>query len=100
MIGTILTGHAEARANQRGVPLDVIEAILDHADMDVPVGGGCTALRLSKRRLKDATLRKRLGSQLDRLAGIAVICADDTGDVVTVLHDRGGAEGRRYRRLH
>lgn len=100
MSGTTLTRHAETRASQRGVPRDVIEAILDHADMDVPVGGGCTALRLSKRRLKDAALRRRLGARLDRLSGIAVICADDTGDIVTVLHDHGGAGGRRYRRLH
>ncbi|MGH7020861.1 MAG: hypothetical protein ACREEY_13315 [Brevundimonas sp.] len=100
MFEAALTRHAEARANQRGVQQDVIEAILHHADVDVPVGGGCSALRLSKRRLKDAALRKRLGSQLDRLAGIAVVCSDETGEIVTVLHDHGGADGRRYRRLH
>ena len=95
-----LSHHAERRANQRGVPHFIIEVLLAQADIELPVGNGCSALRLSKTRLQDRELRENLGADLDRLAGLAVICADDTGEIVTVLHDWGGTDGRRYRRVH
>lgn len=99
MNSAMLSQHASVRAKQRGVPHVLIEALLVHADIDLPVGSGCTAFRLSRRRLQDRELRRQLGSTLDRLAGLALVCADETGEVVTVLHDHGGAEGRRYRRM-
>ena len=70
------------------------------ADMESPVGGGCTAVRLSRARLQDRDLRVLLGANADRLRSMAVVMADGTGEVVTVLHDHGGASGRRYRRGH
>lgn len=95
-----LSQHAWLRAQQRGVPHAVIDMVLDHADVCVSVGSGCTALRLSKRRLSDQDLRQDLQSDLDRAARITVVLSDDTGEVVTVMHDHGGREGRRYRRSH
>ena len=95
-----LSQHASIRAQQRGVPHTVIDLVLDHADVSVPVGSGCTALRLSKRRLSDRDLRRDLSSDLDRAARVTLILSDDTGEIVTVLHDHGGRGGRRYRRAH
>ena len=93
-----LTRHAVVRASQRGVPHGLIDALITHADMEVPVGGGCTALSLTRRRLGDRGLRASLGADLDRLAGLSAVLADDTGEVITVLHDHGGRRSRRYQR--
>jgi hypothetical protein len=92
-----LSLHASIRAQQRGVPHHLIDALVTWADVEVPVGGGCVAFSLSKRQMSDRGLRAKLGAELDRLAGVALV-TDDTGAVVTVLYDRGGAGGRRYRR--
>lgn len=100
MVQAQLSQHAEVRANQRGIAGWVIDSVLEHADMETPVGSGCVALRLSRDRIRDARLRRELGARLERLGGVTVICAEDDGSVVTVLHDHGGASGRRYRRLH
>jgi hypothetical protein len=95
-----LSRHATVRANQRGVTHEMLDALIAYADFEAPVGSGCTVLRFSRERLMDRDLRASLGTTIDRLQSLAVILADDTGEVVTVLHDHGRAEGRRYRRAH
>ncbi len=95
-----LTRHAAVRANQRGVTHQMLDALIAWADVEASVGGGCTALSFSRQRMLDRDLRAVLGAAADRLTSLAVVLCDDTGDVVTVLHDRGGAQGRRYRRPH
>jgi hypothetical protein len=96
MLSAQLSHHASVRANQRGVPHALMDALIAHADLEVPVGKGCVALSLSRRRLDDRELREKLGADLDRLGGLSVVCSDDSGEVVTVLHD-WGRQGRRYR---
>jgi hypothetical protein len=93
-----LTRHATLRAQQRGVTHAMLDALIHNADVEAPVGGGCTVLRLSRERLMDRALRASLGPMADRLETLAVVLADETGEVVTVLRDHGGREGRRYRR--
>ena len=96
-----MTRHARTRANQRGVRHDCIRAVLDHADVDAPVGSGCSALSLSRRRLDDLSRERRLRAGLiERLGGLTLIRCDDTGDIVTVMHRDEGGRGRRYRRAH
>jgi hypothetical protein len=95
-----LTKHAVVRAQQRGIPHEVIDLILNYADEDKDVGSGCYSVWLSRPRLADRALRSQLGSSLDRAAGIILVIAGDTGEVVTTLHDDGGKRGRRYRRSH
>jgi len=95
-----LTHHASTRANQRGVTYQMLDALIAHADVEASVGGGCTVLRLSRERLKDRDLRASLGAYADRIGSLAVILANDTGKVVTVMRDHGRAAGRRYRRPH
>lgn len=96
-----LTAHAAIRANQRGVPHQLIDALFEYADVDAPAGSQCRLLRISKSRLRDPEVRQAIGSQADRLAKLAVIWNDETGSVVTVLHHfREGHAGKRYRVVH
>lgn len=95
-----LSRHADVRANQRGVTYEMLDALIAFADFEVPVRGGCTVLRLSRERLDDRELRATLGPLADRLRFLAIVVADDSGSVVTVLHDHGRSQGRRYRRAN
>lgn len=96
-MGLQLTEHASIRANQRGVPHGVIAHLLDHADVETRVGGGCVALSLSRRRLADRDVRKSIGGDVDRLRNLAVVCNPQDGAIITVLHQHG-AKARRYHR--
>jgi len=95
-----LTRHANIRASQRGVTHDLLDALIAYADFEIRAGGGCTVLRCSREGLRDRELRASLGPKADRLASLAVVMADDSGEIVTVLHDHGRSCGRRYRRSH
>ena len=89
--------HAATRAQQRGVPARLLRALLDHHDIDTPVGRNCRLLRCSRERLADRSLHAQYGSEAERLADLAVVWSDRTGLAVTVLHLRPGRSGRRYR---
>ena len=91
-----LSEHAARRANQRGVPHDLIDLVIANADIDEPAGSGCSVLRISRVRL--TALRPHLGATADRLQNLALIWSERTASVVTILRDHGGASGRRYRR--
>lgn len=93
-----LTQHAAVRTQQRGVPHHLIDALINYADFEVPVGGGCTVLRMTRDRLEDPDLVDRLGAERERLRGLSIIWSDRTGEIVTVLRTFRGAKGRRYRR--
>lgn len=96
-MGLQLTNHASVRANQRGVPHDLIVQLLTHADLERSVGGGCVALSVSRRRLADRDVRRSAGRDLDRLRNLSVVCDVRDGSIITVLHQQG-ARGRRYHR--
>lgn len=92
-----LSRHAEVRLGQRGVSAGMLRALIEHADIESPVGGGCWALALSRRARVQADLRDTLGDAADRLASLSVVLAAD-GTVVTVLHRLRSRSGRRYAR--
>ena len=96
-MGLQLTQHASMRANQRGVPHGLIVHLLDHADVETQIGGGCVALSLSRRRLADRDVRKSIGCDVDRLRKLAVVFDPTDGAIITVLHEHG-AGARRYHR--
>ena len=98
--GHALTRHANVRASQRGVTHDLLDTLIAYADFEVRARSGCTVLRCSREGLQDRDLRASLGAMADRLASLAVIMSDDSGEIVTVLHDHGGSNGRCYRRDH
>jgi hypothetical protein len=87
-----LSHHAQIRAQQRGITPTMIEAILDNADVDQPIGNGCTLFRMSRRR----------GPALagaEKLSRFAVVWSDTNAQVVTVLPLHSSAAGRRYRTI-
>jgi hypothetical protein len=92
-----LTDHAALRVRQRGVRASLVEALFTWGDCEAPVGGDCTVVRISRRRLREAGLRELLGPLTDRLASLALIVANDTGEVITVMRDRGAVRDWRYR---
>ena len=99
MTNCALSRHAALRANQRGVTHAMIDALLTHADIEASVGDGCTVVRFSRARLADRGLRQTLGGTIDRMKSVVLVLGGG-GEVVTVLHDHGGLQGRRYRRQH
>ena len=89
-----LTRHAARRCQQRGIRRNTLRVFLDHHDLDREVGGGCRVLRMSRacaRAVADV-MGKQTAAKMARLA---VIVCDDTGQIVTAFHDTG--ETRRYR---
>lgn len=95
-----LSNHAKLRANQRGITHQMISDLIAFADVEAPVGGGCTVLRVSRDRLKDRALKGELMSNPDKLGSVALIWSEESAEVVTLLVDHGGAKGRRYRKPH
>ncbi|HZE61042.1 MAG TPA: DUF4258 domain-containing protein [Burkholderiales bacterium] len=86
----LLTRHARARMQQRGIRFEDLEALLDFG-REVPAGGGrdlvffdkCTRARLARSKALPA-------AEADRLVRSYAIVGSD-GSVITV--------GRRYRRI-
>jgi hypothetical protein len=73
--------------------MTALKMLLVHGDREVPVGGNCTAISLSRRaagRLREAGTP---AAMLDRVTGRAAVIAPD-GAVITVMH----ARARWYRR--
>lgn len=94
MVEVAYTRHAERRAQQRGMPPALIDAVLRYADIELPVGERCVALRLSPEGV--GQVREDCSPSIaDRAKDIVLILADSV--LVTVLHSYGAA-GRRYRR--
>ena len=85
----MMTGHAERRCRQRGVNQNRLEMLLEHADIEVPIGGNCVALKVSRRAAR--AIRGH-----DGLANLCAIVGT-TGDLITVLQINNGPQGRRYR---
>lgn len=86
-----LSKHAARRARQRGIRCAVISAILDHADVEVPIGDGCR--RVPKRTAAAMRLN-------DEIAHLGVIWSDSRAQIVTVLPICRGRRGARYRGRH
>lgn len=94
-----LTRHAEVRASQRCFPHAVIDAVWTFGDCEEPAGGGCTAIRISRRRLQDHDLQSWLGTNWERAAGVTIIVADD-GFLVTVYYERRSSWKKRHKKYN
>lgn len=88
---TMLTAHAEKRCRQRGINSNRLEALLEHADIERPVGGNCVALKVSRRAARSIR-------GFDGIANFSAIIISTTGQLKTILVVRTGSRGRRYRR--
>jgi hypothetical protein len=74
---------------------DLINAILQYADVMQDQGGGRTLLRLSARRMADPVIAGPLGREAPRLAEVAILWDDEEDEICRVLDaahgDRLGA---------
>jgi len=86
-----ISKHAAKRRQQRGINERRWARFWEHADVDQPALSNCRLYRVSTRTC-------RALPDGERFATMGVIVADDTGEIVTVLHIKGNARGRRYRR--
>jgi hypothetical protein len=89
-----LSAHARRRTRQRGIPPTVALLVHEWADMEVPVGGGLTALTLSLQAANEARREGIRPHLLDRARRICCLTAED-GSVVTLLHPTR-RRARRY----
>ena len=87
-----LSRHALTRSQQRGITMQLIEQILENADVEKNVGGNCTLIRVSKRKAK--------AIRADQLSKVAIIWSEHHAQIVTAIHLREGPHGRRYRSNH
>ena len=69
---------------------ELINAILQYADVTSDLGGGRTLLRLSARRRDDAVIRSMLGREADRLADVAVVWDEEEDEIFRVLDAAAG----------
>ena len=67
-------GRAKSTTRLRPPPSgELINAVLEHADLRDDMGGGRVMLRVSPARLADPSLRRALGADAARLGEMAVI---------------------------
>src|SRR5947207_2881640 len=86
----VLTSHARARMQQRGVRADALEALLDFG-REVPAGEGCGLLFFDKRsRARLARANAVAATEAERICKSYAIVGSD-GTVLTV--------GHRFRRI-
>ena len=86
----LVTRHARARMQQRGIRAEVLEALLDYG-REVHAGGGCDLVFFDKRaRARLARENAALASEAKRVCNSYAIVASD-GAVITV--------GHRHRRI-
>ena len=69
---------------------DLINAVLQYADVQVDMGGGRTLLRLSPRRMADPVIAGPLGREAHRLADVAVVWDEADEEIFRVLDAAAG----------
>jgi len=92
----ILTDHARERAQVRGVPIRIVEAIYANADRSPFVGSGRRSLMVSRRQL-DRLADSIPAADRERMDGVVLVVNPKTNVIITVLHAHS-PNGRRYRR--
>ena len=70
----------------------LINAILEYADIQHPLGGGRVILRLSPRRMKDPVIKSTLGRETKRLAQVSVLWDEEEGALIRVFDDAAEPE--------
>ena len=90
-MGSILTTHARARMQQRGIPAAAVEALLDFGRVRHLHKDGCEIVYFDKKaRARLARANPAAAREAERLTRTYAIVGSD-GAVITV--------GHRYRRL-
>ncbi len=97
--GCEMTEHARRRCQQRGMTGAMVDAVIQEADIEAPMGGGCLALSVSRYRIRQLGRNGYPAALLDRVRDVGLVVSP-RGGVVTALHlfnrrYRGGSEGSR-----
>ena len=70
---------------------DLINAILQYADVQQPMGGGRVMLSLSPRRIADPVISGPLGREASRLFEVSVVWDEREDEIFRIVDDaRGG----------
>lgn len=67
------------------LPGAVVDAVLRYHDQVHDQGAGCSLLRLSRERLRDAEVEAALGDMTDRAAGVAILWNERESEIIRVL---------------
>lgn len=87
-----LRKKAAAPAERRPPSGDLINTILQYADLQQPMGGGRVMLSLSARRIGDPVISGPLGREGGRLHEVSVIWDEREDQIVRIIDEpRGGA---------
>lgn len=73
----------------------LINAILEHADIRQELGAGRVVLRLSRRGIRKAAIRRRLGREARRLEEVSLVWDDEAGQIVQIC-DAADDDGHDY----
>ncbi len=90
----LVSRHAVARAQQRGVTRAQIDAVIGYADMEARRGNGCASIWISRKELRRLGPLTPEGISTDRLQGVTVLQSGDQA-CVTVFRNR---KSKAYRR--
>ena len=93
----IFSLHARQRSQQRGIPLSLVENILELYDCDAEAGDDCRVLRVSRNAARNFAAAGGDRQIIERLSGIAIVRSDRTSRIVTVIRDGRNRAARRYR---
>jgi hypothetical protein len=89
-----LTQHAAARLRQRGVLNEPLRLVMEEGGFEIAVGGGCSAVSLSRERCAQLEETGVAWALLDKAARIVVVLSAES-TLVTVLNR--ARSDRRYR---
>jgi hypothetical protein len=86
--------HGMTRAQQRAIRPEMVDFVLEHADVDLEAGNGCRASRISNRRVTDILRGGADVAVVERARNIVVItCGEeidarrqDDGRIAAVSH--------------
>jgi len=82
---------AKTQIERRPPSGDLINTILQYADIQQPLGGGRVSLSLSARRIADPVIAGPLGREAFRLAEVSVVWDEREDEIFRIIDDaRGG----------
>ena len=81
-----MTAHAAKRSQQRAIRVEIIDFVLDEADQERHVGGGCRSYWISQQELSRLRKAGRDATLLERATNIVVIVHPEHGAVITAMH--------------
>ena len=93
-----LTDHAAARAQQRGISRETINFVIANADVWLHAGGGTNSVRISKKKIPQLKKNGGRSSQRDRAQNVVLLLDQKSASIITVMHDTGTRQSRRYRK--